>query len=111
MEEKKEVTTQPAYERLADALRTKGGAVPAIHCREFFALLEELFTPDEAELASKMPMSRVSAAQLAEQTGGDPKVAEALLESMANKGLVVSYEQEDVLVYELLQLLPGRLHA
>jgi len=54
-----------------------------------------------------MPMNRVSAAELAEHTRGDAKVAEGLLESMANKGLVVSYEQEDVLVYELLQLLPG----
>jgi len=33
----------------------RGGAVPALHCREFYAPMEELFTPEEAELASKMP--------------------------------------------------------
>jgi len=111
MKEKKEPMTQPVYERLGEALRMRGGAVPVLHCREFYALMEELFTPDEAELAAKMPMGLVSAAELAKQTGGDPKVTEELLESMANKGLLVSYEREEVLVYELLKLLPGIFEA
>jgi len=111
MSEKKEPMTQPAYERLAEALKMRGGGVPVLHCREFYALMEELFTPEEAELASKMPMGLVSATELAEQTGGDPKVVEELLESMANKGLLVSYEREGMLVYELLKLLPGIYEA
>jgi ferredoxin len=99
--------TQPIYEKLTDALKMRGGAAPAVHCREFYAILEELFTPDEAELASKMPMGLISAAELASETGGDPKVAEELLESMANKGLLFSYVRHDVMHYDLLQLVPG----
>ena len=111
MKEKDKPMTQPAYERLAEALKMRGGGVPVLHCREFFALMEELFTPEEADLAAKMPMGLVSAAKLAEETGGDSKVVEQLLESMANKGLLTSYEREEGLVYELLKLLPGIYEA
>ena len=65
MKEKDKPMTQPAYERLAEALKMRGGGVPVLHCREFFALMEELFTPEEADLAAKMPMGLVSAAKLA----------------------------------------------
>jgi ferredoxin len=82
-----------------------------IHCREFYALIEELFTPEEAELASKMPLGLVSAADMAKETGGDTKVADELLESMANKGLLFSYQREGVWFYELLVLLPGMFEA
>jgi len=111
MEEKKEPLTQPVYERLGEALKIRGGAVPVLHCREFYALMEELFTPEEAELASKMPMGLVSAAELAKQTDGDPEVVGEILENMANKGLLACYEREGVLVYEVLQLLPGIFEA
>lgn len=110
MKEKGEPMTQPVYERLAEALRMRGGAAPVIRCREFYAILEELFTPEEAELATKMPLvepSLISAAELATQTGGDPKVTEELLENMANKGLLFTYERGGVMCYSLLVLLPG----
>ena len=84
--------TQPVYEKLTEALKMRGGAAPAIHCPEFYAIIEELFTPDEADLASKMPLGLVSAADMAKETGCDPKVAGELLESMANKGLLASYK-------------------
>lgn len=111
MSEQQEPITQPVYERLAGALKMRGGAAPVIHCREFYALMEELFTPEEAALASKMPIGLATAADLAAHTGGDPKVAEELLESMANKGLLFSYERDQVWFYELLQLLPGIFEA
>jgi formate hydrogenlyase subunit 6/NADH:ubiquinone oxidoreductase subunit I len=99
--------TQPVYEKLTDALKMRGGAAPAIKCPEFYAIIEELFTPEEAELASKMPLGLVSAADMAKETGGDPKVAGELLESMANKGLLLSFVRDDALHYDLLQLVPG----
>ena len=103
--------TQPVYEKLTDALRMRGGVAPAIHCPEFYALIEELFTPEEAELASKMPFGLVSAADMAKETGGDPEVAGEILESMANKGLVFSYKRDEVWFYDLLPLLPGIFEA
>ena len=107
MKENQEPMTQPVYERLAETLKMRGGAAPVIRCRPFYALMEELFTPEEAELASKMPLGLVSAAELATETGGDPKVTEELLESTANKGLVFAYERGGVMFYQLMVLVPG----
>lgn len=41
MKEKKEPMTQPVYERLAEALKMRAGAVPVLHRREFYALQDD----------------------------------------------------------------------
>lgn len=100
--------TELVYEKLAEALNSRGGAVAALKCRELFALLEGLFTPQEAELAAKMPLSSIPAEAFAREiAGGDPKEVESLLETMANKGLVFTHERGEVRFYSLMVLLPG----
>jgi len=99
--------TEPVYEKLADALNARGGAMPAIKGKELFALMEELFTPEEAELAAKLPLSPIPAETFAKEIAGDPKKVESLLENMANKGLVFSGEQGGVRFYNLMALAPG----
>ena len=98
---------EPVYEKLTEALNMRGGAAPAVKCPEFYALLRELFTPEEAELACQMPMKPMSAADLAAEIGRDPGEVERLLEGMANKGLVFALERGGVMEYNLLQMLPG----
>ena len=39
--------------------------MPVVKCREVFHLLQELFTPEEAELATKMPLNPIPAETLA----------------------------------------------
>jgi len=107
MKEKGEFKTQPVYERLAEALKMRGGAAPVVRCREFYALLEELFTPEEAELNAKMPLRYISAAELATETGVNPKEVERLLENMANKALLYSQTRDGVMRYYPLPLVPG----
>ena len=107
MTEQEKPMTQPAYERLAEALKLRGGAAPVVRCREFYALLEELFTPEEAELAAKMPLKYTSAAEIATETGGDPKEVERILENMANKALLYSQTRDEVMHYYPLPLVPG----
>lgn len=99
--------SQPVYEQLADALNAVGGAVPAVKCREFFALIEELFTPEEAEMAVRMPLEAISAEALSAEIGGDTGKVEQMLEGMANKGLVTCRERGGVRHYHLHQLMPG----
>ncbi len=99
--------TEPVYEKLANALNARGGAIRGIKCREFFALLEELFTPDEAALGAKMPMSPVTAEDLAKEIGSDPNELKCSLETMADKGLVFSRDRDGVRFYPLLILVPG----
>ena len=99
--------TEPVYEKLADALSSRGGSMPVIKCKEFFAMVEELFTPEEAELAAKLPPSPIPAETFASEIAGDPKEVESLLETMANKGLVFTGERGGVRVYNLMALVPG----
>ena len=98
---------EPVYDKLIEALNMRGGGLPAIKCPEFYAILDELFTPEEGALASQMPMNLVSAADLAAEIGRDPGEVERLLEGMANKGLVSTDERGGVMEYNLMQMLPG----
>jgi len=98
---------EPVYEKLTEALSMRGGGIPVIKCPELYALLRELFTPDEAALASQMAMNPMSAADLAAELGRDPGEVERLLEGMANKGLVLSRERGGVNHYILMQVVPG----
>jgi len=97
--------TQPIYEKLVDAVNMRGA--PGKKGPELNALMEELFTPEEAELAVRMPLNRVSAADLASEVGMSAEVVERMLETMANKGLVFSYERGGVKSYNLMPIFPG----
>lgn len=100
--------TETVYEKLVEVLSLRGGAMPAMKCREFFALLEELFTPKEAELAIKMPISPIPAETFAnEVVGGDPKEVKNLLETMADKGIVFTVDRDGMRFYTLMPLVPG----
>ena len=99
--------TLPVYEQLGDAISLRGGAAPVIKCREFYALLEELFAPEEAELAAKMPLNPIAADRFAAELGRDPEKVKELLEGTANKALVFSHVRGDVTLYSLMALLPG----
>ncbi len=100
--------TKSVYEKLADALGMRGGAMPAIKCQEFFALLEELFTPEEAELAIKMPITPFSAEAFAKEiVGGDLKEVKSFLEAMADKGTVFTVDRDGQRFYVLMPLIPG----
>jgi ferredoxin len=99
--------TTPVYEQLAEAFSSRGGSLAVLKRRELYALLEELFTQEEAELAAKMPLSPMPAADLATGMGGDPQGVEKLLETMADKGLVFTYERGGVRHYNLMALFPG----
>lgn len=77
-------------------------------CSDLFALVEELFTVEEAELAAKMPPSRIPAEAFAREiVGSDPKDVKSLLETMANKGLVFTHQRGEVRFYSLMMLVPG----
>ena len=98
--------TDPIYDKVADAVNARAG-YPSPKCPELLNILEFLFTPQEAELAVKMPMNPVPAETLARDIGGDPKEVESTLESMADKALVFTQDNEGVLNYVLIPLLPG----
>jgi ferredoxin len=98
---------EAVYEQLADALATRGGAILPLKCPEFYSLLEELFTPEEAEVAARMPLDFVPAVGLAEQMNRNAQEVERVVEGMADKGLVICLERGGVKHYRPLPIVPG----
>ncbi len=79
------------YSELADALSIRRGHVPVVKCDEFYALLKELFTKDEAELTCKMPLDYISLTDFTRNMeGADKKAIENRMEIMADKGLLLA---------------------
>jgi electron transport complex protein RnfB len=70
-------------------------------------LLEKLYSPQEAELASLLRLTLESSRQIAERTGGDPKQVRDMLKSMAKRGLINAGRIEGGLGYGLLPFVVG----
>jgi len=98
------------YGRLADALNERSKWLPLVLCQEFYELAEELFTPEQAEIANNMPNEPVTIEKLATKIP-EANVEELYnkLEEMAVRGLVVIKERGGKKHYELLPLAPGSL--
>jgi len=98
---------EKVYEKLVDALILRGGTIPPQKTEEFYTLIEELFTAEDADLASKMPLKMVTAEDMAKETGRESGELHSQLEAMADKGLLFSTEKEGVIRYFLPPLAPG----
>lgn len=94
-------------ERLADALALRGGAMPAIKCDEFYNLVEEIFTPEEAVFAAAMPFGPQPLEDIAAAACMEHEAVRTMLERMADKGLIFVSEKGGQSRYNLLALLPG----
>lgn len=100
--------TREIYDRLAEELNARSMAYPSIPCDEFYALAAELFSPEQAEIASNMPIEPVSAAKLASKMKDcDAAWLSRQLDEMADKGLVRVKEEAGNRLYELMPLVPG----
>jgi ferredoxin len=95
------------YENLRAAIQMRGGSMPAIKSPEFFALIEYLFSQEEADLAVAMPIMPASAEEVGAKAGKDAVAVASHLETMADKGLVYTFDKNGVRFYSLLPLLPG----
>jgi NAD-dependent dihydropyrimidine dehydrogenase PreA subunit len=99
---------EDVYTQLIDSLSIRGGAVLPIKCREFYALLKELFTAEEADLFAKMPFGHAEAGEIAVAAGQDIEKTDAILDRMAGKGLIIySYRDGGRKFYKTLTLVPG----
>ncbi len=100
--------TTEVYNRLAEALNTRSTAYPSVPCEEFYVLAAELFTPEQAEIASNMPVDPVSAERLASTMKvSDVARLRGQLDKMADRGLVRVKERAGERSYELMPLVPG----
>jgi len=70
-------------------------------------LLERLYSPQEAELASLLRLTLESSRDIAERTAGDPKPTRDMLKNMARRGLINAGRIEGGLGYGLLPFVVG----
>jgi len=86
--------SEKSYRKLAEHLdRLPGGFAPSDTGAEL-RLLQRLFTPEEAELATHLTLDREEALAIAERANLPLAEAEQRLDEMANKGLIFSIEPE-----------------
>ncbi len=80
--------TNPSYKKLANHLDSLPEGFPATPDGAELRILEHLFTPEEAELASQLRITLENPSEIAARIGGDPKALRAQLKEMARKGLI-----------------------
>ncbi len=94
-----------AYMRLAkkiDSLPTRSPETPAL-----FAILNELYTPEEADLVARMPCGFSNLQRVAKVTGYRPEVLKGMLEALAHKGLVMDVWIEEEFKYSVSPMVIG----
>jgi len=70
--------------------------------RELFAILEELFSPDECRVAAAMPFQLATAEKIATRAEMDAKRVAELLAGLAPKGLVIDVPSPTGQIYYML---------
>ena len=98
----------PVYDRLAAVINARGTSVPAVKCREYYELVEFLFTPEEATIFCAMPIDYASVEEIGANLGRKDftKLAEEL-EKMGDKGLVHIKGEPGRRQYQALPFVPG----
>ncbi len=95
------------YQNLCAKLAKRGGRYPGVDIPEFYALMVELFTPEEAEIYCAIPRGFNPSSAIAEATGKPEEVVSAILETMANKGLCTAGTFDNTTFYGAPLLVPG----
>ncbi len=102
--------TDSIYDQLGAALNARNMNLPSIKCDAYYALVEFLFTPEEAAIVCSMPVEYASVEEIASnlETKDLEKLA-ATLETMGDKGLIHIKETNGKKLYEALPFVPGIL--
>jgi len=99
--------TTDSYQKLCKTLAKRRGRYPGVDIPEFYALMEVLFTAEEAEVYSAIPRGFNPASTIAEAMGKPEDEVATLLETMANKGLCSAGPFGDATHYLAPLLVPG----
>jgi Pyruvate/2-oxoacid:ferredoxin oxidoreductase delta subunit len=100
-------TAAEVYRRLCKAMEKRGGEYPGMEIPEFYDLVKELFTPEEAEVCLAIPRGYHPASAIAAEMGKEPEEVEHVLEAMANKGVYVAGNMGDTTFYGTVPFMPG----
>jgi Pyruvate/2-oxoacid:ferredoxin oxidoreductase delta subunit len=96
-----------SYKQLAERLDALPNGFPPTEDGVELRMLAKLFTPEEAELASQLRLTREVPEQVAKRLGRETAEVRALLKGMARKGLIAAGKAEGGLGYGLLPFVVG----
>jgi Pyruvate/2-oxoacid:ferredoxin oxidoreductase delta subunit/predicted transcriptional regulator len=98
---------QQVYKELYAAMKSRRGPYTGVEIPEFYDLVEELFTPQEAEVNNVMTRKPITAGEIAGEMNRDESEINAILETMADKGLCRTIAKNDVSYYQGEPFMPG----
>ncbi len=93
------------YNELAERLSKNPVGAPVNEM--LMEILHKLYTSAEAEIGSKLPFRPASASHLAKATGKSASEISEILDSMANKGLVIDFPRRGETYYMLAPMVVG----
>ena len=98
---------QKVYKKLAERLDALPNGFPPTEDDSELRLLAKIFTPEEAELASQLRLTREVPQQIAERLGRDKAEVRKMLKEMVRKGLITAGRTEAGLGYGLMPFVVG----
>jgi Pyruvate/2-oxoacid:ferredoxin oxidoreductase delta subunit len=99
--------SEPIYRELLGVMKSRGGPYAGMDVPEFFALVEELFSPAEAEVNNALSRKPSSAEDVAAGITRKVDDVRKILESMADKGLCGVSTASGTALYQGLPFMPG----
>jgi ferredoxin len=95
------------YQRLATVLDTIPNGYPATDTGVELRILEKLFTPEEAELAAELRLTKETAKEIADRTGRDRLDTYSMLKTMAKKRVIYAGKAKGGLGFWLMPFAFG----
>ncbi|MCX5852503.1 MAG: 4Fe-4S binding protein [Deltaproteobacteria bacterium] len=95
------------YQEFCDIMKKRGGMYPGADIPEFYPLVKELFTPEEAAVSIALDLGFSPASDVATKMGKGAKEVEDMLEAMAYKGLCISADLGGTIYYGGPPFVPG----
>ena len=100
---------QEVYKELLEVMKKRGGPYSGADIPEFFAMVEEMFNPEQAEVNNAMPRGPITADNMAEIMNKTKEEVEPILESMADHGLCQAVDMDGTQFYQSARFMPGIL--
>lgn len=98
---------EKVYHDLCEVLAKRRGRYPGVDIPEFYSLVEELFTPEEAAVYNAIPKGYNPAEAIAKEMGKEGDEVRPILEGMAFKGLCTAGSMGGVTYYSAPPFVPG----
>ena len=99
--------SQEVYKQMLDVMKARRGPYAGLDIPEFYALVEVLFTPQEAAVNNFMSRKSSTAAEIAAAMGKSLEEIEPVLEAMADKGLCKTFKRDGSRYYQGEPFMPG----